>query len=69
MSNAYEFRLEPIKCVNCIHFEDRGLRTDYFYNGKKRPLRKVETRFYCKFFKEYLTTFYQNCTAYKGVRK
>ena len=65
----YEIILTPmpndhIKCRICKELEDRGEQTHIRYDKKRRPRERVTVRYWCKYFNEFLGTFYTECRGF-----
>lgn len=63
-----KIRLKKILCSDCKHFEDTGIKDIIRYDKRCRVIKeRIQVRFYCKAYREYLTKFYSMCKRYDSV--
>lgn len=60
-----KFKFNTILCKSCIHFEDTGLRDYVVYSSRGKVKGRVQVRFYCHKYKEYLSKLYSRCSSYE----
>jgi hypothetical protein len=59
-----KFKFDNILCKSCKHFEDTGLHDFIQYSKQGHVTGRVQVRFYCYGYKEYLTKLYSRCVSY-----
>jgi len=62
-----DVRMEYSICSSCIYFEDRGLQTFIMQGIRGRPKSKVQVRYFCNAFSEFLSKLYSKCHRYEKV--
>jgi hypothetical protein len=60
-----KFKLEKILCNSCRHFEDSGLKDFVQYSSKGYIKGKIQVRFYCHAYQEYLSKLYSSCVKHE----
>lgn len=55
---------DKLLCLSCEHFEDMGLREVIIYGKKGKVKGRIQVRFFCHRFQEYLQKFYSKCLKY-----
>lgn len=60
-----KYQLNPILCYSCKHFEDAGLKDFIQYSQRGNVKGRVQVRFYCHVYKEYLQKLYSGCVKYE----
>lgn len=63
--NKLQYKIKSILCKSCINFEDTGLKDYMIYSKKGKVISKIQVRYYCRKYMEYLTRFYSGCKYYE----
>lgn len=59
-----KFKSDNILCRTCKSFEDTGLKDFIQYSSRGYVKSRIQVRFYCHKYMEYLTKFYSRCIGY-----
>lgn len=63
-----KIKLVKILCGDCRHFEDTGLKDIIQYDRRKSYVKgRIQVRFYCNAYREYLGKLYSMCKRFESV--